>query len=288
MSGGLSDARLPERAGHGCPPSLAERRAAIEEARRSGFWRVEPAPVEQSVGGVRVLRYAGTEPLAPLLIHFHGGGFRQGCPEQVAGYAARIAAETGVELVCPAYRLAPEHPFPAGLNDALTVIDAILTEDRRLILAGDSAGGGIAAGAALMCIRRGVPLAGLILHSAWLDLSVSDACYACNAASDPLFSRAAAEEAAALYLQGQDVKDACVSPLLGVSAGFPPTFLSVGAGEVLAGNSRRFHAALVAQDVPTTFVEIDGMEHVAVVRDLGLTGAAAAFDATVAFIRTLA
>ena len=288
MNGGLLDARLPEREGHGCPPALAERRAAMEQARLAGFWRVEPAPVEQMLGGVRALRFPAPAPHAPLLVHFHGGGFRQGFPEQVAGYAARLAAAAGVEVICPAYRLAPEHPFPCGLNDALTVIDLFRSTGRPLILAGDSAGGGIAAAAALLCVRHGVPLAGLILHSAWLDLGVSDACFERNAASDPLFSRAAAQEAAALYLQGQDAGDPLASPLSSAPVGFPPSFLSTGTGEVLSGDSRRFHAALVAQGIPATLLEIEGMEHVAVVRDFALTGAAATFDATIAFIRTLA
>lgn len=281
--------RLPERPGQEAPPALAERRAGIEQARQAGLWRVQPPPTQERLGGVRALRFPSADPSAPLVVHFHGGGFRQGCPEQIAPYAARLAAKGGVEMLCPAYRLAPEHPFPAGLNDAISVIEAVAGRGkRRLILAGDSAGGALATSLALLCVRQGFPLHGLILHSPWLDLTVSDDCYDRHADSDPIFSRTAAEEAAALYLQGQDARNALASPLLCPPDGLPPTFLSIGAGEVVAEDSHRFHAALVSRGIAATLFCVEDMEHVAVVRDAGLVGAAAVFQATVGFIRSLA
>ena len=276
---------LAERQGHAPPAALAERRTAIEQARQSGFWRADPAPAEHWLGGVRCLRFGAADPPRSVLVHFHGGGFRQGCPEQIADYAARLALRSGLELICPNYRLAPEHPFPAGLHDGIAVLEALLKAGaRRIILAGDSAGGALAAGLALLCGRRDIAIEGLILQSPWLDLSVTDPCYATNGESDPLFSRNAAEEAAALYLQGHDPRDSLASPIFAEIDGFPPTFLSVGTGEVLAGDSRRFHVALAAAGVSTTLCCVAGMEHVAVTRDLTLPGAAHVFAATLEFL----
>src|SRR6201999_4321767 len=107
-----------------------------------------------------------------------------------------------------------------------------------LIISGDSAGGGLAASLTRVTLDSGLPVAALVLLSAWLDLTVSHRCYQDNAASDPLFSRTAASEAAALYLQGQSAQQPLVSPLFARLEDFPPTFVSVGAGEVLAADGR--------------------------------------------------
>lgn len=233
------------------------------------------------MGGVRVLRFRPQAAPRGIVLHFHGGGFRIGCPEIVAPFAAALAARCQVEVICPAYRLAPEHPFPAGLVDAQRVLRA-MANDAPLILSGDSAGGGIAAGLAALSGTRA--LAGLVLLSAWLDLTVTSASYETNAATDPLFSRAAADVAAAFYLQGTSPRDPLASPLFATLDGFPPTFISIGTGEVLADDGRHFCERLRAAKVPTEFHPIPGMEHVAVTRNMSLPGAAATFTAVATFI----
>ncbi|HKT75580.1 MAG TPA: alpha/beta hydrolase fold domain-containing protein [Sphingobium sp.] len=278
----------PERRGHEAAADLVARRSSAATMAGLALAGLSPAPREQQVGERPTLRFTPATPSDTTIIHFHGGGFRQGCPGQVAGYAARLAARSGAEIICPTYRLAPEHPFPSGLLDGWSVIAALARESgRRLILAGDSAGAGIAAALALLCVRAAVPLAGLILHSPWLDLTLTSAGFEHNAAHDPLFSRSLAQAAAQAYLQGHDPRDPFASPLFAAPHGFPPTLLTVGLGEVLADDSLRFEQRLKQQGIAVRLVAIDGMDHVAVVRDGDLPGAPATFAATVAFLASL-
>ena len=186
----------------------------------------------------------------------------------------------------PQYRLAPEEPFPAGLNDALAALAALRDEigDARLIVSGDSAGAGLAAAIGVLAAAGRTPrIDAIVLLSPWLDLTVSAPAYAENAA-DPLFSLASAEVAAELYLQGLDPRHPLASPLFAPVRGFAPTLVSVGTGEVLRDDALRFHAKLVAAGVDARLSAIEGMDHVAVVRGLGLPGAAETFEAISAFI----
>jgi epsilon-lactone hydrolase len=279
----------PTRPGRAAPPDLAAIRGAIEQAVAAGTLCTDPRPREQAIGGVRCLRFApaGLSPRATL-VHFHGGGYRLGAPELAGPFAVRLAHRCGIEVVCPTYRLAPEHPLPAGLHDGISAIRGLHEESAgALILSGDSAGGGLAASLAVLSVAEGIRLDGLVLLSAWLDLTVTSASYAINEASDVLFSRAAATEAADQYLQSWPATHPLASPLFAKLAGFPPTFVNVGSGEVLLDDARRFHAVLQDAGVRAKLSEVVDMEHTAVVRDKRLTGAAETFDAVAAFIDRL-
>ena len=279
----------PERTGREAPPDLAARRAGIAGAVASGLWTVDPPPRELMLGGVRALCFDPPGTARATVLHLHGGAFRLGCPEQIAPFAAALAKRCGVAVVCPAYRLAPEYPFPAALNDARAVLLALQQADAGpVVLAGDSAGGGLAASLASLARHDTLAPIGLILLSAWLDLTVSAASYGANAASDPLFSRESAAEAADLYLQGIADNDPLASPLLADPAGFPPAFISVGAGEVLVDDARTLAARLDAAGVAARLDIVPGMDHVAVTRSMDLPGAAQTFDAVATFIATLA
>jgi acetyl esterase/lipase len=219
------------------------------------------------------------------VLHLHGGGFRQGCPEMAGPFAAALAQRCGVDVFCLGYRLAPEHPFPAGLADARAALGELQARvDGPIVLSGDSAGGGLAAGLAVLAAGDDRPAAGLVLLSPWLDLTVTSRFYEINAGSDPLFSRLSATEAAGLYLQGASPEHPLASPLFAPLAGLPPTFVSVGEGEVLVEDSRRFASALREAGVAATLSVIPGMEHTAVVRDRALTGAAETFAALAQFV----
>lgn len=274
-----------ERSGRPAPAELAARRAGMAGAIAGGTWRTDPAPAELVLDGVRVLRFRPAGPARGLVLHLHGGGFRQGCPEMVGPYAAALAERCGVEVVCPAYRLAPEHPFPAGLNDAAKVYRALRREGGGpLIVSGDSAGGGLAASLTALVTSEGTAPAALVLLSAWLDLTVTAESYQANAATDPLFSRESAESAAELYLQGHAPTDPLASPLLAPLAAFPPTLVNFGDGEVLADDSRAFHAALRAAGVSAELHSVAGMDHVAVTRGATLVGAPETFATVTGFI----
>lgn len=282
----LADHLPPERSGHPPSPQLAAMYEGTASAIAAGTWRTDPPPVEKSIGGVRVLCFAPPGQPRARVLHFHGGGFRMGCPESIGPYASRLAQRCGVEVLCPAYRLAPVHPFPAGLTDAARLADVVRQAEDHLpvVLSGDSAGGGLAASLAALCTTAGVGFNGLVLHSPWLDLTLTSPSYDENAGSDPLFSLASASEASRLYLQGHDPHDPLVSPLFAEVSGFPATLVTVGTGEVLLEDSRRFHARLEENGVSSRLVEIDGMDHVAVTRDFSLPGSEEAFQATVTFM----
>lgn len=275
---------LPERTGQPAPPELL----ALRERLASALGASGAAHEQRRIGGTRAIAFAGAGKQAATLVHFHGGGFRQGQPEMTAGYAAALAQAARVTVLCPAYRLAPEQPFPAALNDGLNMLAALRDEGAGpLILAGDSAGGGLAASLALFCPERGIEVAGAVLHSPWLDLTVSNPSYETNAGTDTLFSRSSASEAARLYLQGHAADDPLASPLFGDLSRFPPAFISVGRGEVLHADAVTFAGRLKTAGRAAELCEVDGMDHVAVTRSPDLAGSQEVLARTVEFISRL-
>jgi len=282
------DISLPgERQGRAAPPDLAERRDQMRAAVEAGAWKTAKPPVETTLAGLRTLRFLPEGQPKGRVLQLHGGGFRIGRPEFESFFAEALAARCGVEVVVPQYRLAPEGPFPAGLTDALTALEALRAEtgDAPLIVGGDSAGGGLAASLGVLTAAQGGPrIDGLVLLSPWLDLRVSALAYAANAATDPMFSKESADVAAELYLQGFDPTHPLASPLLAPITSYPPTLINVGTGEVLVDDSRLFHEKLTAAGVTCELSAIDGMEHVAVVRGMDLPGSAETFAAVVDFV----
>ena len=276
---------VAQREGVAAPPDLAERRAGLAAAVAAGYWRTDPAPAELVLNGVRCLRFAAPGQARGTVLHMHGGAFRIGCPEQLGPFAAALAARCMVDVICPAYRLAPEHPYPAGLSDGLAVLTSLVEGAvQPLVLAGDSAGGGLAASLATLALRSGYTVAGLVLLSAWLDLRAVQPSYQRNAATDPLFSSHAAHEAAGLYLQGHRPDDPLASPLLGDVTGFPPAYVNVGTGEVLFDDAALLVNRLRDAGVSSRFHPVEAMEHVAVTRDKNLTGSAETLAALASFL----
>lgn len=273
----------PERQGYDAPPVIMERRALMAQALASGVWNTSPPPLAELIGSVPVLRWLPEGEPRARVIHFHGGAYRMGCPEMEGHYACALARDAGVEVVVPRYRLAPEAPFPAAINDALAVLEGV-GDDLPVILSGGSAGGGLAAALALLARDAGRDIAGLVMHSPWLDLTVSATSYDGNAASDTLFSRSAAELAAELYLQGHSPRDPLASPAFANLAGLPPVLITAGTIEVLHDEVVSFAAALKAQDVPCRLLMIEGMEHVAITRSRDAVGSAECYAASVEFV----
>ncbi|MEO5586874.1 MAG: alpha/beta hydrolase fold domain-containing protein [Novosphingobium sp.] len=276
----------PERAGPPLPPALAAWRQEMMDARASGRFRIDPAPEELVLGQRRVLRLTPTGRPRGRVFHLHGGGFRNGVPEMEGPYADRLMRACQVEVLLPEYRLASEDPFPAGLNDAWAALQAYAKQDPQtpLIVSGQSAGGGLAAGLAVLAAHHGVALAGLVLIAPWLDLTVSAPSYERNRASDPLFSPEAAAAAAGLYLQGGDARHPLASPLFAPTQGLPPTLIAVGAGEILYDDGARFHERLQVAGICCEFLAVPGMEHVAVTRSADLPGSAETFARIARFV----
>lgn len=279
----------PEREGRPAPNDLAARRAGMTAAFASTLAALPRAPIVDEIAGRQVLRFRPEGPVRGYLVHFHGGGFRLGAPEQQADYHIALAGACDVEVIAPRYRLAPEHPFPASLADALAVVTALRAEigDAPLIVAGDSAGGALASGVTLVAAQAGSVIDGVVLHSSWLDLTVTAEAFIANAASDPIFSFDAASAAADGYLQGHDPRHPLASPLFADITAFPSTLITVGTGEVLSDDSLRFHARLQQAGLAAELLAIDGMEHCAVTRSPEMTGAAETFARTAAFVEAI-
>ena len=201
---------------------------------------------DTTLGGLPTLRIAPDEVVSDAtILYFHGGGWVYGSPRTAASLTAALARHVGAPVVSPSYRLAPEYPFPAAIEDGFTAYRALLeggTRPERTVVAGDSSGGGLAVSLLLMARDAGLPLpACSVLFSAGLDATRSGGSMDDKAGADPLFDRASLARLSAHYLAGADPRQALVSPaVVGDLAGLPPTLLQVGTNEVLLDDSTRF------------------------------------------------
>lgn len=198
------------------------------------------SPVE--LGGVPSLKIVPVDAdEEAAILFFHAGGYSSGSLLGHAAYAAALCDAAGVVGFLPDYRLAPEHLFPAAIEDSCAAFEALLAhgvEPDRIALAGDSAGGGIVFAVAQDVLGRGSPAPGCIYAmSPWADLTQSGLSYETRAASDPLLSRAALTDLAQIYLGAHDPADPRASPLFGAFEGFPPVMIDVGANEVLLSDA---------------------------------------------------
>jgi len=178
------------------------------------------------------------------LIYLHGGGYAAGSPNSHRGLMGHLSAATGWRVLGPNYRLAPEYPYPAALDDARAVYRWVLDQGvapDHLAIAGDSAGGGLTAALLLATRDAGDPLpAAAALYSPWTDLAATGASLISRAEVDPMIAGARVSEGAALYLGDADPRTPYVSPLYGDLAGLPPLLILVGDFEVLLDDSVRF------------------------------------------------
>ncbi|APH55548.1 Caprolactone hydrolase [Granulibacter bethesdensis] len=188
----------------------------------------------RSVGGV-------TKALPTTLLYLHGGAYL-GCSPATHRPITSFFARAGFEVYAPAYRLAPENPFPAAVEDALAVYRALLDSGippARLAIAGDSAGGGLALSLMLAAKQAGLPLpVAAALFSPWTDLAATGASLKYNAHRDVMLD-GDVSRAAALYLQGADPYHPLASPLYGALDRLPPLLIEVGADEVLLDDAFR-------------------------------------------------
>ncbi|MFG2426730.1 alpha/beta hydrolase fold domain-containing protein [Streptomyces sp. NPDC048590] len=182
-----------------------------------------------------------------VVLHFHGGGYRAGSPEVSRPLAGHLARRTGAAVVAPSYRLAPEHPHPAAVEDGLAAYEAVLragTAPERVALVGESAGGGLALAVLLAAHREGLPMpAAAAVLSPWLDLTVEAESYTRCAATDPVLGREALRHSAGLYLAGADPRTPTASPLFAPApalAALPPVLVQSSREEVLADDAVRF------------------------------------------------
>lgn len=201
-----------------------------------------------------------------VLLHCHGGGYSTGSRLYARTLTSKMAQSTSMDVFCFDYRLAPEHPYPAAVEDATKAWDYLMLLGygaRDVILTGDSAGGNLALALALRLKKEGRLLPrGILLLSPWTDLTSSGESFQTKAEVDPVLDRAYIDRMVEAYAPGQDLRDPFISPLFGAFEGFPPTYIQVGDNEILLSDSKRLHQAFVEANVSVKMDIYPGMWHV--------------------------
>lgn len=243
----------------------------IATQRRVLGWSARLAPAARGVARVDA-RWGGVagETLVPAgagngatVLYLHGGGYCIGSPAVYRALTSALAAASGLPVHVPDYRLAPEHPCPAALEDARAVYDELAASGRAVVLAGDSAGGGLALALAQALRRDGAPApAGLALLSPWVDLTCGSGTHERNEALDPMLSQAGLKRWAAGYAGSRDVADPACSPLRGALAGLPPMLIQAGTDEVLLDDSLQLQVRAEAAGGRATLRVFPGLWHV--------------------------
>lgn len=201
-----------------------------------------------------------------VVLYLHGGGYVSGSPATHLAITAQLAREAGARLFALDYRLAPEHPFPAALEDAWAAYWWLLTEQHvapsQIVVAGDSAGGGLTLALLLALRDAGMPLpAGAVGLSPWLDLTLSGATLTTNAGTDYL-NRDILRASAQMYSHGHALDEPLLSPLYADLRGLPPLLLQAGGAEMLLDDSRRFAARAREAGVAVELAIYPHMVHV--------------------------
>lgn len=273
------------------PANLQELRDRID-ANMAGLPLAEGTEaVEVDADGVACIevRVVGSGPEAPVMVWYHGGGFRMASALAYRAYGSQLAKAIGGRVLLVDYRLAPENPFPAAVDDAEAAYRWVLaqgTDPGRVVIAGDSAGGGLTASVALRALAEGPVPAALVCCSPLVDLTASGATYDTNADVDKLWSRTSAEEAGALYLGDQDPNDPQASPAFGSWEGAPPMLIQVGSIETLLDDSNTLAEVASAAGVDVTLRVYDDMPHIWQMSYPAFPEAVAAVDELAAFVRT--
>ncbi len=193
------------------------------------------------------------------LLYLHGGGYVAGSVHTHRALAARIAQAAGCVGLVVDYRIAPEDPFPAALEDSIAALayiahygpDGALAAPRSLFIGGDSAGGGLTL-ATLLETRGQVPVTAAVTLSAWTDMACTGESLVTRAATEPFLAPHLMRPTADAYLRGWDPRDPRASPLYGDPTGLPPLLMQVGDSELLLDDTRRFAAKAQAAGVHVT------------------------------------
>jgi phosphinothricin tripeptide acetyl hydrolase len=200
-----------------------------------------------------------------VVFYLHGGGYVLGGPHTHRALVAQLAGACGAHALVPDYRLAPEHPFPAAVDDALAAYRWLLrtgVSPTRVAIAGDSAGGGLTVATLLAARDAKLPLpAAAVTFSPWADLELcGESMDGCT--TDPMLTRAILTRMAEAYLNGGDARAPLATPIRGDFKGLPPLLVQVGGREVLLDDSRRLVECARAAGVDATLDLEEEMIHV--------------------------
>ena len=224
-----------------------------------------------------------------VFLLLHGGGYTSGSPRTHRKLAAALSKASYARVLSPEYRLAPEHPFPAGVKDALKAYGWLIDQGiapGNIVVGGDSAGGGLTLSMLLALRDAGAAMPrAAVLMSAWTDLTVSSPSVHAHKKLDPSVTRDGLRAAAKLYMGERNPADPMASPLFADPAGLPPMLLQAGGNEILLDDSRTFADRARAAGVAAITKVYDGMWHVHQFAAPEVPEAQAAINDIAAFIR---
>jgi epsilon-lactone hydrolase len=246
---------------------VGEQRRLLRE-----FASAQPLPpgvtaTATDLGGVPTAEITidGIEPRHTVL-YFHGGVYVIGDAFQAAGLASQVGRRTRAKVISVDYRLAPEHPYPAAVDDALAAYEALLqggTAPSDIAFAGESAGGALAIATLVNAREHGLPLpAAAYVMSPYADLTLSGATMQTKRDADPLFTPEAFPARVADYTSGQDPALGLISPIFADLSGLPPLIIQAGTHEVLLDDAVRLARQAATADVQVTLDITSGVPHV--------------------------
>jgi epsilon-lactone hydrolase len=229
-----------------------------------------PADVQQKrveLGGVAGIEVTiagnGTD---RMILYFHSGVYVIGSAAATVPLVADLVRRTGVNAITLDYRLAPEHPYPAALDDARAAYEGLLAqgmEPGQIVLAGESAGGGLAVATLLAAREAGLPMPSCaFLMSPYADLTLSGETLVERESLDPILSPAGLRVHAPEYVGGADAADPLISPIFGDLSGLPALLIQVGSHEILLSDALRLAARAALSDVAVTLDVTPGVPHV--------------------------
>ena len=246
----------------------------VSEQRRllAEFASAQPLPPGVTVtagalGGVPTAEITidGIEP-RHVVLYFHGGVYVIGDAFQAAGLASQVGRRTRAKVISVDYRLAPEHPYPAAVDDALAAYEALLdggTAPSDIAFAGESAGGGLAVATLVNARDHGLPLpAAAFIMSPYADLTLSGATMETKREADPLFTPQAFPARVADYVSGRDPALGLISPIFADLSGLPPLIIQAGTHEILLDDAIRLARQAATADVQVTLDITPGVPHV--------------------------
>jgi epsilon-lactone hydrolase len=200
-----------------------------------------------------------------VVLYAHGGSYNAGSITSHIPLTSNIAIATKSRLLAIDYRLAPDHPFPAAVDDALAAYLWLLEQNidpKRIVVAGDSAGGGLVLALLLALRDKGTPLpAAAVCLSAWTDLTCSGESWTKNAKADFMLKLIPTMQSAEIYLKDADSHNPLASPLFGDLHGLPPILMQVGSNEIILSDSVSFAEKAKSAGVNVTLEIWDGMQH---------------------------
>lgn len=228
--------------------------------------KVEPT----TIGGVKAFIVTPSEVAEAnrnrVLVHVHGGGYVLSPGEAGTAEAVMMAGRASIKVISIDYRMPPDFPFPAAMDDAMAVYKEVVktTDAKKVGIFGTSTGGGMALAMVLRAKKEGLPLPGAIAPGTpWSDMTKTGDTYFSNEMVDNVLvsNDGWLGDAATLYANGHDLKDPMLSPIYGDLQGFPPTILTSGTRDLFLSNTVRVHRKLRAAGVVADLIVFEGMSH---------------------------